>query len=66
MVHQFYKESSKLGRPDDRGDVTSVTTIDVSTRNLSIKEGKTILMQIGTKEKNCFHFEKNEIFNLLN
>ncbi|CAL9107989.1 unnamed protein product [Musa acuminata var. zebrina] len=28
MVHQFYKESSKLGRPDDRGDVTSVTTID--------------------------------------
>ncbi|CAL9132211.1 unnamed protein product [Musa textilis] len=28
MVPQFYKESSKLGRPDDRGDVTSVTTID--------------------------------------
>ncbi|KAJ8492313.1 hypothetical protein OPV22_014034 [Ensete ventricosum] len=27
MVHQFYKESSKLSRPDDRGNVTSVTTI---------------------------------------
>ncbi|CAL9038649.1 unnamed protein product, partial [Musa banksii] len=27
MVHQFYKESSKLGRPDDHGNVTSVTTI---------------------------------------
>ncbi|CAL9132209.1 unnamed protein product [Musa textilis] len=27
MVHQFYKESSKLCRPDDHGNVTSVTTI---------------------------------------
>lgn len=39
MVHQFYKENSKLGRPDDRGNVTSVTTIAVSTPGPIIKGG---------------------------
>ncbi|RWW80145.1 hypothetical protein BHE74_00011529 [Ensete ventricosum] len=29
LVHRFYQESSRLGRADDHGNVTSVTTIDV-------------------------------------
>ncbi|XP_064940667.1 nuclear transport factor 2-like [Musa acuminata AAA Group] len=28
LVHRFYQESSRLGRADDHGNVTSITTID--------------------------------------
>ncbi|XP_042466219.1 nuclear transport factor 2-like [Zingiber officinale] len=34
LVHRFYQERSRLGRPDGHGNVTSVTTIDGIRENI--------------------------------
>ncbi|URE31071.1 Nuclear transport factor 2 (NTF2) domain [Musa troglodytarum] len=52
LVHRFYQESSRLGRADDHGNVTSITTID------AINE-KIMSMDLCTLEIKAVHSQES-------